>query len=264
MMRRKTIIIVLSLLVVGLVFGFVKTIQAQRVPPDQVIPEQKYDLIWEGEAGSEPSLALLEQLLETQAKWEPGEWVQVTIYQFNFPVQPTYLDSDTRLPEETVHKLWYELNAKGLVSSSVDQIWDTEGKLLQEAIALDGQSHHTLTGASFQFLPHKLDLNMGAVLEAKQTYDVPGTARMEEGVLNGKAVYIYITRDTFGVSVAVGEEKAIGARSIAWFDQETGLILRSATYVTLENGEEAQVLDCRYEIQFNADIPSEILGIVTS
>lgn len=262
-MKRKTILIVLSLIVAAVIFGYVKTTRAQVAPPEQEIQQQKYDLEWGGKDGSELSLALLDTLLETQSKWKLGEWIQVTIKKIHYPVQPIYLDSVTRLPEESIQKLWFGLDENGLVISSVDQIWDLEGKLLQEAIVLEGQSHHTLTGATYQFHPHELDLNMGVVLEKRQTYDVPGTAQMEEGELDGKAVYILSTRDDFGVSVAIGEEKAIGANSIAWFDWETGLILRSATYVTLESGDVTQLLDYRYDFTLVADKPVETLGKVS-
>ncbi len=259
-MKRKPTPILLILLVAILLSVSVHYVSAQRIPNGSDLQDQKFNLVWADEEEETVSLHLLDELLQTQTKIKTGDWVLITISQTHFPVQTLYMDALTAYPEQTTQTYLNKLDEKGMVVESIQRLSDANQNLLRELVLSDGISRNSQTGSVSDFYPFPLDLNMGTVLRREAAYDMPATASLEEGTLNGQPVYIYTAKDEFLAPVAVGDIQATAARAVSWFDKSTGLIIKAENFVTKEDGTEIQISAYQYEFDLDAKSPLESLN----
>jgi hypothetical protein len=173
----------------------------------------------------------------------PG-WVHVTeniVYNIdkeNLGVLP----DGTVIPLEQVNETWYHINTDGLVYQYVSIMKTTDGAEVQVSLFLNNQIVNLKTAEITPVQPYSLGgLDYLFSIEMQNFIDSTGgepSLRITD--LDGKQIVIFTIEEQLD-SPATTEsytEPVYAARTVAWYEYDTGLLFRLERYRIFKDGSE--------------------------
>ena len=220
-----------------------------------------------GKTSSDNSVQTRLDELNAQAKKlinQPG-WVHVT----EKITYDTDLEDRGVMPKGQVVPLiqtvdiWYHLNDRKLVYEYVWLMTNQDGELVQVIVFLNNVIHNLMTTVSTPMNPYSL-----GPLDHQFSSDVEDyvTRLKKQPVLkvmdlNGESVAVFTVEEQLETPSTIDDyqQPVTAVRSVAYFDQGSGLLRRIERFVTLEDGSERAFYTNDITIEIKVQPPQDIL-----
>ncbi|MDI6696766.1 MAG: hypothetical protein QME21_17085 [Anaerolineales bacterium] len=157
---------------------------------------------------------------------------------------------------------WLLLDDNRQVIAFIYQDHTSDGRVLQQTVAEDGQARNLTFGETHNFVPYRLDFGSGLYDSALQAlrHDIPVQPKV--ATLDGRQVWIYRFVDQFPQPMDLEGIHAAGIAQQETLDAHSGALLTSETYALVVEGEPRLLRRLTYlSIERVEQPPAEMLAL---
>lgn len=157
---------------------------------------------------------------------------------------------------------WLLLDDNHQVIAFIHQDHTSEGRVLQQTVAKDGQARNLTFGEMHPFTPYRLDLGAGPYNSALQALRRGVFTPPDMAILDGHEVWIYRFIDQFPQPMELEGIRAIGFVQHEILEAQSGTLLISESYAALTEGEPRLLRRLTYlSIEGVEQPPAEMLSL---